>query len=279
LRVEQAPGQLIEHAWVTGWPLPPEPGTLANRKVIALDAVSVHYGSFVALSDVTLSVVAGECLALVGPSGSGKTTALRLMNGLIAADQGSVRVGGRDVKEWQPEELRRSMGYVIQEVGLLPHWSVEQNVATVPKMLGWDPARRTRRARDLIERVGLAAHHLGKLPHELSGGQRQRVGIARALAAEPDTLLMDEPFGAVDPLTRQQLRALLQGLRQQASVTTVLVTHDLGDAFALADRIAVLKDGKIAQLATPTGLQEHPNDEWVRSFVSAGSIPPERAER
>jgi osmoprotectant transport system ATP-binding protein len=117
------------------------------------------------------------------------------------------------------------------------------------------------------------------LPHELSGGQRQRVGIARALAAEPDTLLMDEPFGAVDPLTRQQLRALLQGLRQQASVTTVLVTHDLGDAFALADRIAVLKDGKIAQLATPTGLQEHPNDEWVRSFVSAGSIPPERAER
>jgi osmoprotectant transport system ATP-binding protein len=239
--------------------------------VIGLDRVSVRYGTFQALTELTVRIETGECLALVGPSGSGKTTALRVMNGMATVSAGAVSVGDRPIAQWKLEQLRRSMGYVIQEVGLLPHWTVEQNVSTVPRMLGWTPASRQERAESVIQQVGLERSDLRKYPHELSGGQRQRVGMARALAAKPKWLLMDEPFGAVDPLTREQLRTLLRTLRAESPVTTVLVTHDLGDAFALADRVAVLRGGRVVQLSSPDELVASPKDDWVASFVRAGT--------
>jgi osmoprotectant transport system ATP-binding protein len=171
------------------------------------------------------------------------------------------------------------MGYVFLDVGVLPLWTAEQNISVVPRLLGWDRTRQSQRARTLIEQVGLGARDLAKRPHELSGGQRQRVGIARALAAHPEYLLMDEPFGAVDPLTRKQLRTLLQELRAERSVTTVLVTHDLGDAFTLADRVAVLNRGRVVQLGTPHELCAHPSDAWVSAFVNAGTRGAAEAER
>jgi osmoprotectant transport system ATP-binding protein len=224
-----------------------------------------------ALDGFTLAVGSAETVALVGPSGSGKTTALRLANRLIDADSGEVRVFGAPVSRQEPVALRRRIGYVIQEGGLFPHWTVEENVETVPRLLGWDPERRRERARALLELVGLPhGEFAARRPRELSGGQRQRVGVARALAADPALLLMDEPFGALDPIARRSLQREFRAWRERLTLRSavLLVTHDLAEAFRLADRVAVLQAGRVRQVGTREELTRRPADAFVREFVS-----------
>ncbi len=224
----------------------------------------------VALDGVSLEVAEGAVLVLLGTSGSGKTTALRTINGMTPPDGGSVRVLGRRLAEWDPVHLRRSIGYVIQEGGLLPHLSIAENVGLVPRLLGWSETRRRDRAAELLSLVGLSPDRFAGLrPSQLSGGQRQRVGIARALAAEPPLLLMDEPFGALDPLTRRRLQDDFQALQRRLATTVVLVTHDVPEALRLADQVAVMEGGRVAQRGTPTELREGPQEGFVRDFLAA----------
>ena len=208
------------------------------------------------LHDVSLTIGAGETVALVGRSGSGKTTLLRLINRLLEPDAGRVVVSDRDVREWDPIALRRQTGYVIQDVGLFPHLTVTGNIATVPSLLGWDAARIAARVDELLVLVGLdPADFRARWPDELSGGQRQRVGLARALAVDPPLLLMDEPFGALDPITRSELHAEFTRLKLALARTVIIVTHDIAEALLLADRIAVLHEGRIIACATGVDLQ------------------------
>ncbi len=221
------------------------------------------------LDGLTLSVAAGETLALVGPSGSGKTTALKLANRLLDADGGEVRVFGRSVRGEDPVALRRRVGYVIQEGGLFPHWSVRENVEAVPRLLGWPAEKRRARAEELLAAVGLSpAEFGGRRPRELSGGQRQRVGVARALAGDPPLVLMDEPFGALDPIARRAIQKEFREWKRSLSAAVLLVTHDLPEAFRLADRIAVLHGGRLRQIGTREDLVARPADDFVREFVS-----------
>ncbi len=204
------------------------------------------------LRGVNLSIEAGETIALVGRSGAGKSTLLKLINGLLRPERGSVLVEGRATEEWDPYTLRRRIGYVLQEVGLFPHLSVADNIAVVPGLLGWDVDKTSARVTAVLELVGLdPAVYAGRWPDELSGGQRQRVGVARALAADPPFLLMDEPFGALDPVTRSELHREFRRIQAEVRKTVVIVTHDMGEAFALASRVGVLADGIVAQIDTP----------------------------
>jgi osmoprotectant transport system ATP-binding protein len=221
------------------------------------------------LEGLTLSVAAGETLALVGPSGSGKTTALKLANRLLDPDSGQVRVFGDAAAGQDAVLLRRRIGYVIQEGGLFPHRSVRENVETVPRLLGWPAERRRARAEQMLETVGLPPSEFAdRRPRELSGGQRQRVGVARALAADPPLVLMDEPFGALDPIARRAIQREFQGWKRLLSAAVLLVTHDLSEAFRLADRIAVLEGGRLRQVGTREDLLERPADAYVREFVA-----------
>jgi osmoprotectant transport system ATP-binding protein len=230
-----------------------------------------RYGQTAALDDVSLHVRAGECVALVGESGSGKTTLLRCFNRLVEPDAGVVQVEGKNVAGTDPILLRRRLGYVPQEGGLLPHWRVGRNVALVPWLEGHADARA--RAADALERVGLpAATFAERWPRELSGGQRQRVAIARALAARPTTVLLDEPFGALDAITRGELHHEFLRLRRELSLTMLLVTHDLHEAVLLADRIAVLRAGQIEQAASPEELRRSPASEYVQRLVQQAGI-------
>jgi osmoprotectant transport system ATP-binding protein len=216
---------------------------------------------------VSLTVAAGEVVALVGRSGSGKTTMLRLVNRMLTVASGEVRVGGRPVSGWDPIVLRRQTGYAIQDVGLFPHLSVAQNIAIVPRLLQWDDQRIAARVEQLLDLVGLdAAEFRNRRPDQLSGGQRQRVGLARALAADPPVLLMDEPFGALDPITRAELHREFKGVQAAMHKTVLLVTHDLAEAFRLADRVAVLQDGAIVACAPPAALQNSPHP-FVQALV------------
>ncbi|HKH43608.1 MAG TPA: ATP-binding cassette domain-containing protein [Thermoanaerobaculia bacterium] len=237
----------------------------------ALEAAAVsktYPDGTAALADVSLTIAPGETVALVGESGSGKTTLLRMFNRLAEPTVGTVRVEGRSVAEVDPIALRRRIGYVPQDGGLLPHWRVERNVELVPRLLGWDEARRRDRAREMLELVGLSADlHGGRYPAELSGGQRQRVAFARALAADPPILLLDEPFGALDTLTRRELHRQFLDLRALLPKTMVLVTHDLGEAFRLADRIGVMRRGRLLQLGPAEELRERPADSYVRELL------------
>jgi osmoprotectant transport system ATP-binding protein len=209
----------------------------------------------IVLRGLNLDIAAGETIALVGRSGAGKSTLLKLINGLIVPDRGQVVVDGRDTREWNPFELRRRIGYVLQEIGLFPHMTVAANVGVVPRLLGWDAARIDARVEEMLALVGLPpATYAGRGALELSGGQRQRVGVARALAADPPILLMDEPFGALDPVTRAELHREFRRIQAQVRKTVVIVTHDMAEAFALADRVGVLDDGVIAQLDAPRQL-------------------------
>ncbi|HEY2432134.1 MAG TPA: ATP-binding cassette domain-containing protein [Vicinamibacterales bacterium] len=221
---------------------------------IALRDVHVtRAGAGAVLRGASLEVAAGETVALVGRSGSGKSTLLKTINGLIRPDRGEVLVEGRPTRDWNAFELRRRVGYVLQEVGLFPHMSVGENVAIVPSLLGWDAPRMAARVAEMLELVGLAGY-AARPSRELSGGQRQRVGVARALAGKPAILLMDEPFGALDPVTRSELHREFRRIQSQLGTTVVLVTHDMAEAFALAARVGVLADGVIAQLDTPKAL-------------------------
>ena len=207
------------------------------------------------LRGLDLDVAAGETLALVGRSGAGKSTLLKLVNGLIVPAGGTVMVEGRDTRSWNPFELRRRIGYVLQDVGLFPHMTVAANIGVVPRLLGWDAARIDARVLEMLRLVGLAPETYAERPaQDLSGGQRQRVGVARALAADPPILLMDEPFGALDPVTRAELHREFRRIQSEIRKTVMIVTHDMGEAFALASRVGVLDDGVIAQIAPPREL-------------------------
>ncbi|WP_304188283.1 ABC transporter ATP-binding protein, partial [Phenylobacterium aquaticum] len=207
---------------------------------IELLEVRKTYGGHVALGGVTLSIAAGTFVALVGASGSGKTTLLKAINGLAVLDAGQVRIDGEDAAGVAPHILRRRIGYVFQEVGLFPHLTVAENIAITPKLLGWDPARIAARVDALLDLIALPREVAGRAPAALSGGQRQRVGVARALAAEPAVMLMDEPFGALDPITRDALGTDVRALHERLGLTTVMVTHDMAEAVLLADRILVI---------------------------------------
>jgi osmoprotectant transport system ATP-binding protein len=238
----------------------------------ALEARNVfkRYRSGVdALRGVSLVVEHGETLALIGESGSGKSTLLRMFNRLEDPTSGEIAIDGRPAQTQDPVALRRRTGYVPQDGGLLPHWTVGRNVELVPYLLGWDPERRQTRADALLELVGLApSEHRSRYPAELSGGQRQRVAFARGLAADPAVILLDEPFGALDALTRLELQSEFLRLKQQLGKTLVLVTHDLGEAFRLADRVAVLRDGVLLQVGRPADLVGDPADSYVRALVA-----------
>ncbi len=224
-----------------------------------------------AIADLSLTVPAGEVCVLVGPSGSGKTTAMRLINRMIPLSSGEILLGGRSVLQRDPTELRRQIGYVIQQIGLFPHLTVHENIATVPKLLGWDRVRIDARVNEMLQLISLDPEEVGaRYPNQLSGGQRQRIGVARALAADPPLLLMDEPFGAIDPINRANLQDGFLALQAQVRKTVVFVTHDIDEAIKIGDRIAILRDGGVlAQYATPAELLANPADEFVAEFVGA----------
>jgi len=238
--------------------------------VIALRDVTKRYGETTAVDRVSFEVPAGEVCVLIGPSGCGKTTTLRMINRLIEPTSGTIEIDGRDVMSVRPEELRRHIGYVIQSVGLFPHLTVAENVATVPKLLGWEKRRYEPRVRELLEIVGLPpAEYAEAYPRQLSGGQAQRVGVARALAADPPLLLMDEPFGAVDPLTRERLQAQFARIQRELRKTVIFVTHDVDEAIKLGDRIALMRSGRLEQYDTPETLLDHPASKFVHDFMGA----------
>jgi osmoprotectant transport system ATP-binding protein len=243
---------------------------------IELVGVRKTYGERAALADVSLTIEAGSFTALVGASGSGKTTLLKAVNGLVKLDAGQVWVAGEDTAAAAPHELRRRIGYVFQEVGLFPHMTVAENIAITPKLLGWERSRIAARTETLLTLTDLSSDMAGRFPAQLSGGQRQRVGVARALAAEPAILLMDEPFGALDPLTRDALGQEVRGLHERLGLTTVMVTHDMAEAVLLADRIVVMKAGAVAADGTPHDLMAHVKDPEVRAMLEA---PRRQAER
>jgi osmoprotectant transport system ATP-binding protein len=224
-----------------------------------------------AIQDLSFEVPAGEICVLVGPSGCGKTTAMRLVNRMTEMTSGDILVGGASVRTRRPAELRREIGYAIQQIGLFPHQTIAENIATVPSVLGWSRERIRARVDELIELIGLdPAETRDRYPAQLSGGQRQRVGVARALAADPPLMLMDEPFGAIDPINRERLQDELLGLQERIRKTIVFVTHDINEAIKLGDHIAVLKKGGVlAQYATPVELLMHPADEFVEDFVGS----------
>jgi osmoprotectant transport system ATP-binding protein len=220
-----------------------------------------------ALDHVSLSIAQGEFVAIVGPSGSGKTTLLRLVNRLADPAEGNVRVAGENVRELEPVSLRRRIGYVFQGIGLFPHMSVAENIAITPHLLGWTEDKKRARVRELLELVRLPQHYETRMPHELSGGERQRVGVARAIAAEPKIVLMDEPFGALDPVTREALTDDYRALHEKLGLTSVMITHDMLEALILADRIAVLQSGKIIEQGTPETLVHGATHEYVRELM------------
>ena len=224
-----------------------------------------------AVNDLTLTVPAGEICILVGPSGAGKTTAMKMVNRLIDISEGDIRIGDRSVRALDLIELRRGIGYVIQQVGLFPHMTVADNVATVPRLLGWPKQRIRQRVDELLDLVDLpAVDYRERFPTQLSGGERQRVGLARALAADPPAMLMDEPFGALDPITRARLQHELLRIQNELRKTIIFVTHDIDEAILLGDRIAILREGGIlAQYDTPETILAHPADEFVERFVGA----------
>jgi osmoprotectant transport system ATP-binding protein len=243
--------------------------------MISFDHVTKRYGDgTAAVEDLSLEIGDGEIVVLVGPSGCGKTTSLKMINRLVEPSSGTITIDGRDTRGLDVNLLRRSIGYVIQQVGLFPHLSVAENVATVPRLSGWEKARIRRRVDELLDLVGLPAAQYGnRLPSELSGGERQRVGVARALGVDPPVLLMDEPFGAIDPIARERLQDELLRLQSVVRKTIVFVTHDIEEAIKLGDRVALFRQGgHLAQYATPAELLAHPASDFVVDFLGEGRM-------
>ena len=249
---------------------------MASHPLLSLDRVGKRYGETVVLADVSLAIARGSFVALVGASGSGKTTLLKTINRLRPADSGGILLDGRDVAAIPPAELRRSIGYVFQGIGLFPHMSVAENIAIVPRLTGIDAAGRETRVGELLALVALPAELARRFPGALSGGQAQRVGMARALAAAPSLMLMDEPFGALDPVTRDEIARAYRALHDKLGLTTVMVTHDMTEALLIADRIVVLDGGRIVADSTPTELIAGHPDPAVAALIA---VPRRQAER
>ena len=240
--------------------------------MISLSSISKRFPSSTepAVRDLSIDIEGGETVVLVGPSGCGKTTTMRMINRLIEPSSGSIHIDGRDIMQQDPVLLRRGIGYVIQNIGLMPHRTVGENIATVPKLIGWDRSRIEKRIDDLIEMLDLDRALVDRYPSELSGGQQQRVGVARALAADPPVMLMDEPFGAVDPIVRERLQDQFLELQRRLKKTIVFVTHDIDEAIKMADRIAIMnKGGVVEQYATPEATLRAPANEFVKQFVGS----------
>ena len=242
--------------------------------MITFDRVTKRYGDVDAVHELSLEVPSGEIVIFVGPSGCGKTTSLKMINRLIEPTSGVISIDGHDTAHVDVNELRRSIGYVIQQIGLFPHYTVAENVATVPRLEKWDKQRIAARVEELLDLVGLpAADYAKRLPAELSGGERQRVGVARALAVDPNILLMDEPFGAIDPIARERLQNELLRLQQVVRKTIVFVTHDIDEATRLGDRVALFsKGGHLQQYATPAEMLAHPANDFVADFLGEGRM-------
>ncbi len=225
---------------------------------------------FQAVKGLDIKVHDGEICVFIGPSGCGKTTSMRMVNRLLSISEGKIMVEGRDNRDFPAEELRRKIGYAIQQIGLFPHFTVLDNIAVVPRLLGWDETRIRKRVDELLDLVGLDPDiNRDKYPRQLSGGQQQRVGVARALGADPPIMLMDEPFGAIDPITREVLQEEFLSIQKEISKTIIFVTHDIDEAIKMGDRIAILKDGALVQYDTPDNILAHPKDRFVRDFVGA----------
>ncbi len=235
--------------------------------MISFQNVSKQYGGRTAVDDVTFDVPAGEICVLLGPSGCGKTTLLRMVNRLIPKTSGRILVNGEDIDAVDPVQLRRRIGYVIQQIGLFPNMTVEENISVVPELLGWSRTRSRTRAAELLELLALDPAILSRYPPELSGGQQQRVGVARALAADPPVLLMDEPFGAIDPVNRALIQEEFLALQRRLCKTVIFVSHDIDEALRLGSRIAILREGELVQYDTPAVLLAQPADPFVTSFV------------
>jgi osmoprotectant transport system ATP-binding protein len=242
--------------------------------VITFDRVSKRYGRVTAVGELSLGIASGEIVVLAGPSGCGKTTSLTMINRLVEPSSGTISIDGRDTAGMDVNALRRSIGYVIQQVGLFPHQTVAENIATVPRLAGWNRRRIAARVEELLEMVGLPPVEYGRrLPAELSGGERQRVGVARALGADPDILLMDEPFGAIDPVVRVRLQNELLRLQKVLHKTIVFVTHDIDEAVRIGDRVALLSQGGVLeQYARPVELLAHPASPFVAQFLGEGRM-------
>lgn len=235
--------------------------------MIVAEHLSKHFGKTAAVDDVSFEVKEGETLVLLGTSGCGKTTTLKMINRLTEPSGGRISVNGKDVLAQNPNELRRGIGYVLQNNGLFPHYSVAENMAIVPKLLKWDQQKIQQRTNVLLEKLHLPESYLSLYPNELSGGQQQRIGLARALMADPPVLLMDEAFGALDPITRAAIRKEFKNLDELKRKTIVMVTHDVQEAFEMADRICLMDDGKIKQIGTPTEILFKPADAFVATFL------------
>ena len=249
--------------------------------MIALENVSKSYdgGATFTVRDVSLRLPRGQLLVLLGGSGCGKTTTLKMINRLVEPSSGRIELGGRDVRSVDPVELRRGIGYVIQGSGLFPHMTVADNIAVVPRLLGWDPERTRKRVDELLDLVKLPAEqYRSRMPRQLSGGQQQRVGFARALAAGPEVILLDEPFGALDPVTRVELRTEFLALRKRLGLTAVMVTHDMTEALLSADLIAVMNAGRLLRLGTPHELLTDPRDPFVAALMSTPRREAEQLE-
>jgi len=244
--------------------------------LIAIDKVSKSYAGGLALNDVSIDIAAGEFVALVGTSGSGKTTTLKTINRLVDPDRGEVRLDGKSVRDQPGPLLRRGIGYVFQGVGLFPHLTVGENMAVMPRLLGWAEADIAPRIAELLELVALPQAYAARFPDALSGGERQRIGVARALAARPRVMLMDEPFGALDPVTRIELGDAYRALHSQLGLTTVMVTHDVSEAVLLADRIVVMKGGRVLADDTPRNLMAGAKDPDVAALMAT---PKQQADR
>lgn len=242
------------------------------REAIQFQHVKKRFvnASYYAVDDVSCTIQEGEFITILGPSGCGKTTLLKMVNRLYEPEEGRVMLFGEDIAEQDPVKLRRGIGYVIQQVGLFPHMSIAQNIATVPNLLGWEKTKTQARVNELLQMIDLEpAEFAHRYPSQLSGGQQQRVGLARALAAEPAIMLLDEPFGAIDAITRLTLQDEVLRIHQELKKTFLLVTHDINEAFKLGQRVMIMKDGKLLQFATPKEIVHHPAHPFVASLIAS----------
>ncbi|MDH8854320.1 betaine/proline/choline family ABC transporter ATP-binding protein [Staphylococcus epidermidis] len=235
-----------------------------------------YAGGKKAVDNMTIDIESGDFIAFIGTSGSGKTTALRMINRMIESTEGEITIDGKNIKELNPVELRRSIGYVIQQIGLMPHMTVKENIVLVPKLLKWSQEKKDEKAKELIRLVDLPEEYLDRYPSELSGGQQQRIGVVRALAAEQDIILMDEPFGALDPITRDTLQDLVKKLQQQLGKTFIFVTHDMDEAIKLADKICIMTNGQVVQYDTPDNILRSPANDFVKDFIGQNRLIQDR---